>query len=85
MNLTDFLLARCFETLDSMSCQYHVSGSRVLCECEKPSEAVEQALRVLDLVRWCESVLGEDNAISRVLADGFATHPDYQLEWHPVA
>jgi hypothetical protein len=61
-----------------------VTDSGVLCECEQPTEPVEQALRDLDLIRWCETVLGADNSISRVLADGYATHPEYQLEWHSV-
>lgn len=83
--MTDFLVERCLETLDSASCQYRATASRVVCECENPSEFVEQAFRELALIRWCGSVFGADNSISRVLADEYATHPEYRPEWHRVA
>ena len=85
MTLTDFLTARCLETLESESCRYRMAGVRVVCECEKPSGHTERALRDLELVLWCDKVFGSDNQIARILADEHATHPDYRLEWHGIS
>jgi hypothetical protein len=85
MTLTDFLVARSLETLDACSCDYFVQGDRVICLCETLDEPVEQALDDLDLIRWCDQHLGSDNSISAILADQYATHPDYDPEWHFIA
>lgn len=82
MTLTDFLVARSLETLEAASCQYYVVGARVLCGCETTTESVEHALNDLDLIRWCDMVFGPDNAIEAILADQYATHPDYDPAWH---
>lgn len=83
--MTDFLMARYEETLESESCRYRVAGVRVVCDCESPSGPTEQTLRDLELVLWCDKVFGPDNQISRIMADEHATHPDYRLEWHDVS
>ena len=85
MTLTDFLLARSMETLEANSCDYFVDGDRVICNCLAPSEPVEQALDDLDLIRWSAKTLGPDNSVESLLADRYATHPDYNPEWHFLA
>jgi hypothetical protein len=85
VTLTEFLTARCLETLESESCRYRLAGVRVLCECESPSGPAARAIRDLELVLWCDKVFGPDNQISRILADEHATHPDYRLEWHDIS
>ena len=82
MTLTDFLVARSLESLDAAGCRYRVVGARVVCECETIPEPVQEALADLDLVRASDMALGPDNSISRILADKYATHPDYRPEWH---
>lgn len=82
MTLTDFLVARSLETLEARSCDYYVAGDRVLCLCETVPAPVERALDDLDLIRWCDRVFGPDNTIAAILADQYATHPDYDPTWH---
>ena len=82
--MTDFVVARSLETLEAASCDYQVVGDRITCDCETRTEAVEVALKDLDLVRWCDKVFGSDNVFARVLADEYATHPGYRMEWHNV-
>lgn len=82
MTLTDFLVARSLETLEAGSCDYYVDGARVVCDCATLSEPVEHALHDLDLIRWSDLVFGPENPIEAILADQYATHPDYDPAWH---
>lgn len=82
VTLTDFLVARSLETLDAGSCDYFLAGDRVICNCETIAEPVEQALDDLAMVRVCNSVFGPDNPIVAILADQYATHPEYDPGWH---
>lgn len=82
VTLTDFLVARSLEILEASSCDYFVAGSRVICNCETLTESVEKVLDDLSLIRACDSVFGPENAIEALLADQYATHPDYDPRWH---
>ena len=85
VTLTDFLLARSLETLEANSCDYFVAGDRVICNCARPSEAIEQALDDIDLIRWSGLALGPNNPVEALLADQYATHPAYDPDWHFLA
>ena len=82
VTLTDFLVARSLETLEAGSCDYTVAGNRVICNCDAVSDPVAQALNDLDLIRWCDTAFGPENPIEAILADQYATHPDYKPQWH---
>lgn len=82
MTLTDFLVARSLETLEASSCHYYVAGGRVICMCETTTEPVDGALKDLDLLRWCDTMFGPANPIAAILTDQYATHPEYDAEWH---
>ena len=79
--MTDFLVARTLETLKAASCEYFVAGDRVICNCETLAEPVEEALNEFSLVRWCDKMWGPENVVAAILADQYATHPDYDPEW----
>ena len=83
VTLTDFLVARCLETLESVSCSYERrEDGFVTCECDAPDDAVRLAVERANLVRWCDSLGPGGDRFMRMLADAHATHPDYQPEWH---
>ena len=83
--LTDFMVARCLETLESEGCRYHRGADgAVICECERASGPVLQTVRELNLIQRGASIPGLRDPLLRVLADAYATHPDYQTEWHSL-
>jgi hypothetical protein len=63
MTLSDFLMARCLETMGNA-----------------PGDERQQ----IDFIHWCDSLPGGENFL-RMLADRYATHPDYLVEWHDLA
>jgi hypothetical protein len=84
--LADFLVARCRETLESEACTYRLRpDGAVICDCDSLSVTALQAVPVLELVQQCASAPQVRDALLRVLADAYATHPDYQTEWHALS
>lgn len=85
MTLTNFLVARCLDFLDSVGCRYQrLPDGGVLCECGDPSESVRKVIEQVELILWCNSTALGGDGFLRMLADSHATHPDYRSEWHRI-
>lgn len=85
MTVTQFLLDRLEEQLDSLACRRAQSAlGRPVCLCEEPTEDVVRVLDRISLVHFCEASRGGSTFL-RTLADAYATHPDYQPEWHDLS
>ena len=86
MTLTDFLVARNVEALDASDCEYdRLADGRLVCLCADPEPGVTRTLEQLDLIRWCDARIATGEVFLRMLADGYATHPDYRSEWHAIS
>jgi hypothetical protein len=48
------------------------------------SSAGDDERQQMDFIRWCDSLPGGETFL-RMLADRYATHPDYRIEWHDLA
>ena len=84
--MTDFLIARCQESLEDSSCDYEVhSDGRLRCLCEEPNEGVLATLNRMSFVLWLAELDEAGEPFLRVLADSLATHPDYRDDWHPLS
>lgn len=83
MTLTDFLVARGIELLEAESCKFQrLDDGLVFCECDVPTERAKRTIEWIDLVRWCD--LHGGDTFLRMMGDVYATHPDYQSEWHRI-
>ena len=85
MFVADFLLERCQEILDCGSCSYEIDRVGNLdCTCADPQEQVRAALRTMALVLWLAELEETGETYLRMLADSYADHPDYRVEWHQL-
>ena len=86
MTVTDFLLARCQETLDASACDYEVyADGRLRCLCEEPADDVLTTLNRMAFVLWLAELDRVGDVFLRMLADAHAGHPDYRHEWHRLS
>ena len=65
--------------LDPSSKRLDRSGELALSDYD--TQPVEEALNDFDLVRWSDHRFGPDNVIAALLADQYATHPEYDPDW----
>ena len=85
VSLTEFLVARTVEALEASGCEFdRRADGRLTCRCAEPDPAVSAKLDQIDLIYWCDDRRPIGEAFLRLLADGYATHPDYHPEWHRI-
>jgi hypothetical protein len=84
MNLLDFLLARTVEDLRKQRCDFEQERNGDLrCLCKKPSPEVDTLFHQVMLIRECSEIPSREFVL-RLLADRYATHPEYRPEWHCI-
>ena len=84
--MTDFLIARCHESLEDSSCDYEVdSGGGLRCLCEDPADGVLTTLNRMAFVLWLAELDKVGDVFLRMLADAHAGHPEYRDEWHRLS
>ena len=83
VTLTDFLVARAVEALEASGCELdRRADGRPTCRCAEPDAALSAQI---DLIYWCDDRRPTGEAFLRLLADDYATHPDYRPEWHRIS
>lgn len=86
MSLPDFLLERCLESLDAVSCDYEIlRDGRLICLCDGPADEVETTLDRMAIILWLADLDEVGEVFLRLLADAHVDHPDYELEWHRLS
>jgi hypothetical protein len=85
-SLTDFLLARCQDVLDSGSCDYEIyADGRTACLCDDPADEVLTTLNRMAFVLLRAELDAVGDVFLRMLADAHLDHPDYRDEWHRLS
>ena len=85
MIVADFILQRCQEVLDRASCDYEIDRvGNLACTCADSQEQVSTALSTMAFVLWLSELEQSGETYLRMLADAYADHPDYRVEWHQL-